>query len=32
MLVAIGVLQVSGLWTSMLASLQGTVVGWQAPL
>lgn len=32
MLIAIGVLQVSGLWTSMLAALQGTIAGWQAPL
>lgn len=32
MLIAIGALQVSGAWTSMLASLQGTITGWQAPL
>lgn len=32
MLVILGVLQVVGVWSLMVASLQGVVVGWQAPL
>ncbi|MDF9714863.1 cytochrome c biogenesis protein CcdA [Nocardioides sp. ChNu-153] len=32
MLVGVGVLQVSGLWASLVASLQVVVAGWQAPL
>ncbi len=32
MLVAVGVLQVSGLWTQLIAQLQGLVTGFQAPL
>lgn len=32
MLVVLGVLQVIGVWSLMVASLQGVVVGWQAPL
>jgi cytochrome c-type biogenesis protein len=31
-LIAIGVLQVSGLWSQGIAALQVVVVGWQAPL
>lgn len=32
MLVLLGVLQVVGVWSLMVASLQGVVAGWQAPL
>ena len=32
LLIVVGLLQVSGLWTAMIASLQGVVAGWQAPL
>lgn len=32
MLVVVGVLQVSGLWGDLVASLQVVVAGWQAPL
>lgn len=32
MLMVLGVLQVVGVWSLMVASLQGVVVGWQAPL
>lgn len=32
MLVVLGVLQVLGIWSLMIAALQGVVVGWQAPL
>lgn len=32
MLVVLGVLQVIGVWSLMIASLQGVLVGWQAPL
>jgi cytochrome c-type biogenesis protein len=31
-LVVLGVLQVAGVWSVMITSLQGVVVGWQAPL
>ena len=31
-LVVLGVLQVAGVWSLLVASLQGVVVGWQAPL
>lgn len=32
MLVVVGTLQVSGVWSEMVAQLQGVVAGWQAPL
>jgi cytochrome c-type biogenesis protein len=32
MLVLLGVLQVSGLWTALVTRLQGVIVGWQVPL
>lgn len=32
MLILLGLLQVSGLWTAMIARLQGIIVGWQVPL
>ena len=32
LLIVVGLLQVSGVWTAMIASLQGVVAGWQAPL
>ncbi len=32
MLVLVGLLQVSGLWTTLVASLQGVVAGWQPPI
>ena len=32
MLVAVGVLQVSGVWSELVASIQTLVAGWQAPL
>jgi cytochrome c-type biogenesis protein len=32
LLIAVGLLQVSGIWTAMIASLQGVVAGWQTPL
>jgi len=32
MLVLLGVLQVSGLWTALIARLQGVIVGWTLPL
>jgi cytochrome c-type biogenesis protein len=32
MLVLLGVLQVSGLWTALISRLQGFIVGWQVPL
>jgi cytochrome c-type biogenesis protein len=32
MLVLLGVLQVSGLWTALITRLQGVIVGWQVPL
>lgn len=32
MLVAVGILQVSGIWSGLVAQLQTVVVGWQAPL
>lgn len=32
LLVLVGVLQVSGLWSQGVATLQGLIVGWQAPL
>lgn len=32
MLIAVGVLQVSGLWTAMMAHLQVLINGWQPPL
>lgn len=32
MLVAVGVLQVSGLWTGLIAQMQGLISGFQAPL
>jgi cytochrome c-type biogenesis protein len=31
-LVLLGVLQVSGLWTALISRLQGFIVGWQVPL
>lgn len=32
MLVAVGVLQVTGAWTTLIAHLQGLISGWQVPL
>ena len=32
LLIIVGLMQVSGLWTSMVASLQGAVATWQSPL
>ena len=32
LLIIVGLMQVSGIWTSMIASLQGVVANWQAPL
>ena len=32
LLITVGLMQVSGVWTAMIASLQGVVAGWQAPL
>ncbi len=32
MLMLLGVLQVSGLWTELISRLQGFIVGWQLPL
>lgn len=32
LLVAVGVLQVSGAWSAMIRSLQGLIAGWQPPL
>ena len=32
LLIVVGLMQVSGVWTAMIASLQGVVVGWQTPL
>lgn len=32
LLVTVGVLEVTGLWTTLVASLQGTVATWQTPL
>ena len=32
LLIAVGVMQVSGLWASLIASLQGVVANWQSPL
>ena len=32
LLVLVGVLQVSGLWSQGVAAMQGLIVGWQAPL
>jgi cytochrome c-type biogenesis protein len=32
MMVLLGVLQVSGIWSGLVADLQGVVAGWQAPL
>jgi cytochrome c-type biogenesis protein len=32
MLVLLGLLQVSGLWTALITRLQGVIVGWQVPL
>lgn len=32
LLIVVGLMQVSGVWTAMIASLQGVVAGWQAPL
>ena len=32
LLIAVGVLQVTGIWTSMIAELQGLVANWQTPL
>lgn len=32
MLMVLGVLQVTGLWTALMTRLQGVIVGWQVPL
>ena len=32
MMVVLGVLQVAGVWAVLVASLQGLIVDWQAPL
>jgi cytochrome c-type biogenesis protein len=32
MLILLGILQVSGLWTALISRLQGVIVGWQVPL
>ena len=32
LLIVVGLMQVSGVWTAMIASLQGVVAGWQTPL
>ena len=32
MLIVLGVLQVSGVWTILMSRLQGVIVGWQVPL
>ena len=32
LLIAVGLMQVTGVWASMIASLQGVVANWQAPL
>lgn len=32
MLILLGILQVSGLWTTLISRLQGLIVGWQVPL
>jgi cytochrome c-type biogenesis protein len=32
LLIIVGLMQVSGVWTSMIASLQGVVANWQTPL
>lgn len=32
MLIVLGLLQVTGLWTALIARLQGVIVGWQVPL
>ncbi len=32
MLVLLGLLQVSGLWTALISRLQGVIAGWQVPL
>ena len=32
LLIIVGLMQVSGIWTSMIASLQGVVANWQTPL
>jgi cytochrome c-type biogenesis protein len=32
MLILVGLLQVTGVWAAMIASLQGVVAGWQTPL
>lgn len=32
LLITVGLMQVSGVWTAMIASLQGVVAGWQTPL
>ena len=32
LLIAVGVLQVTGIWASMIAELQGVVANWQTPL
>ena len=32
LLIVVGLMQVTGVWTSMIASLQGVVANWQTPL
>lgn len=32
MLIVLGVLQVSGVWTVLMSRLQGVIIGWQVPL
>lgn len=32
MLIALGLLQVSGLWSALIGSMQGLIIGWQLPL
>ncbi|WNB84757.1 cytochrome c biogenesis protein CcdA [Cellulomonas sp. ATA003] len=32
MLIVLGTLQVSGLWTALIGSMQGLIIGWQVPL
>ena len=32
LLIVVGLMQVSGAWTAMIAALQGAVAGWQTPL
>jgi cytochrome c-type biogenesis protein len=32
LLVAVGILQITGMWTALIAQLQGVIASWQPPI